>query len=98
MEEVKEIQEVKELTDEQKEQSRQLKAYIESYKKAHTPWRRVDVKLSDMKNLGDNAPVYRKVGRNEQCTCGSNKKVKNCCGVQTRYYLQDGKSMDIPKG
>ena len=36
MEEVKEIQEVKELTDEQKEQSRQLKAYIESYKKAHT--------------------------------------------------------------
>ena len=33
MEEVKEIQEVKELTDEQKEQSRQLKAYIESYKK-----------------------------------------------------------------
>jgi len=95
MEEVKEIQEVKELTDEQKEQSRQLKAYIESYKKAHTPWRRVDVQLSDMKKLGDNAPVYKKIGRNERCTCGSGRKVKNCCGVQTRYYLQDGKSMDI---
>lgn len=95
MEEVKEIQEVKELTDEQKEQSRQLKAYIENYKKAHTPWRRVDVKISDMKKLRDNAPVYKKIGRNERCTCGSGCKVKNCCGVQTRYYLQDGKSMDI---
>lgn len=101
MEEVKEIQEVKELTDEQKEQSRQLKAYIESYKKAHTPWRRVDVKKSDISNsyekYGDekHAPIYKKIGRNERCTCGSGRKVKNCCGVQTRYYLQDGKSMDI---
>lgn len=86
------------LTEQQAFQSEQIKAYIENYRKGHTPWRRVDVKLSDMKNLGDNAPVYRKIGRNEKCTCGSNKKVKNCCGVQTRYYLQNGKPMDLPKG
>lgn len=28
----------------------------------------------------DNTAVSQKVGRNEPCTCGSNKKFKNCCG------------------
>jgi uncharacterized protein YecA (UPF0149 family) len=45
--------------------------------------------LSEMSNLaamfrGTSAPppaTKQKVGRNEQCPCGSGKKFKKCCGV-----------------
>jgi tetratricopeptide (TPR) repeat protein len=43
--------------------------------------------LSEMSNLaatlrGTTAPIIRqKVGRNEQCPCGSGKKFKKCCGA-----------------
>lgn len=28
----------------------------------------------------------QKIGRNSLCKCGSGKKAKNCCGVETKYY------------
>lgn len=29
--------------------------------------------------------------RNEKCACGSDKKVKRCCGVQTEYFTDKKK-------
>ena len=36
---------------------------------------------------GSGSPMiaYR-IGRNEKCRCGSGKKQKKCCGVETKYY------------
>jgi len=31
--------------------------------------------------------ITQKQKRNELCKCGSGKKVKNCCGAETAYYL-----------
>ena len=40
--------------------------------------------LNDIKACGGDAEAVRrsqpKVGRNEPCPCGSNKKYKKCCG------------------
>ena len=30
--------------------------------------------------------VAVKPQRNSKCICGSGKKAKNCCGVETKYY------------
>ncbi len=30
-----------------------------------------------------------KVGRNDQCPCGSGKKAKKCCGAETKYRNRD---------
>lgn len=27
-----------------------------------------------------------KINRNDPCKCGSSKKAKNCCGVETKMY------------
>jgi uncharacterized protein YecA (UPF0149 family) len=29
-----------------------------------------------------------KTSRNAKCKCGSGKKAKNCCGVETKYYTK----------
>ena len=81
------MEEKKELTPEELQQSEQLKQYLQAYKKAHTPWRRVDIKRADANMLGEEAPLYKKLGRNDKCGCSSGKKLKNCCGSETRYYL-----------
>jgi len=28
----------------------------------------------------------QKINRNDPCPCGSNKKAKNCCGTETKYF------------
>ena len=33
-------------------------------------------------------PEYRKIGKNEKCYCGSNKKFKKCC-INKNYIMQD---------
>ena len=35
-----------------------------------------------------------KVGRNTMCMCGSGKKQKKCCGVETKYHNRDFESID----
>ena len=40
--------------------------------------------------IGDDAETptlfrKQKIGRNDPCPCGSGKKVKNCCGINTEY-------------
>lgn len=36
---------------------------------------------------GDGLPfISKKLGRNELCTCGSGKKNKNCCKIETQYF------------
>lgn len=36
---------------------------------------------------GDGTPIIaKKINRNEKCKCGSGKKAKKCCGVETRYF------------
>lgn len=36
---------------------------------------------------GNGSPLRSvKVRPNDPCPCGSGKKVKNCCGVKTKYY------------
>lgn len=36
---------------------------------------------------GNGSPLIAKsVGRNTKCRCGSGKKSKNCCGVETEYF------------
>ncbi|MGC8506052.1 MAG: YecA family protein [Thermoplasmata archaeon] len=37
----------------------------------------VDDRISELRRLAEN--IYRKVGRNDPCPCGSGKKFKNCC-------------------
>ena len=32
------------------------------------------------KTQSEIAPVNKKVGRNDKCPCGSEKKYKHCCG------------------
>jgi len=51
---------------------------FQMYKKYHTPWGRVDY---------NKKRTERKIYRNEPCSCGSGKKVKNCCKVVTKYSL-----------
>ena len=34
-----------------------------------------------------------KINRNDPCRCGSGKKAKNCCGVETKMYY----SKETPK-
>lgn len=36
---------------------------------------------------GNGSPfLSEKTGRNNKCLCGSGKKQKKCCGVETKYY------------
>jgi len=39
--------------------------------------------------VGDYKPWLResKLNRNDLCDCGSNLKVKHCCGVNNKYYI-----------
>lgn len=38
---------------------------------------------------GEGTPLYaQKLNRNSPCTCGSGKKQKNCCGVETKYKFE----------
>jgi uncharacterized protein YecA (UPF0149 family) len=37
--------------------------------------------------------VAQKTGRNEKCKCGSGKKAKKCCGVETKYYQTNKESI-----
>lgn len=30
--------------------------------------------------------ISKKTGRNELCACGSGRKAKRCCGVDTKYH------------
>lgn len=64
----------------------------------YQPWHREDYKNSDIKictEKGDkNIPFKRKVYRNELCSCGSKKKIKNCCGVKTYYTIPKMKQND----
>jgi len=37
---------------------------------------------------GDGRPFHsKKIGRNEPCKCGSGVKSKNCCGTETKYFI-----------
>ena len=47
----------------QNDQMKKLEALAKTWKEAHT------TKVRE----------YKKIGRNDKCPCGSNKKFKNCC-------------------
>ncbi len=37
---------------------------------------------------GKGEPVRaEKIGRNDLCSCGSERKAKKCCGNKTKYFL-----------
>jgi len=48
----------------------------------YKPWKRVN------QVNGSNALYTSKIGRNTLCTCGSNRKVKHCCGVVIKYSIK----------
>lgn len=48
---------------------KKLQVLAERYKNAHTP------KVRE----------YKKIGRNDKCPCGSNRKYKNCCMNSGKY-------------
>jgi uncharacterized protein YchJ len=35
--------------------------------------------------------ISKKIEPNAKCECGSDKKAKKCCGVETKYYHQKRK-------
>jgi uncharacterized protein YecA (UPF0149 family) len=38
---------------------------------------------------GNGRPLIAKsIGRNDLCPCGSKKKVKNCCKLETKYFTK----------
>ena len=41
---------------------------------------------------GNGKPMKsQKIGRNRHCQCGSGKKAKYCCGVETKYFIKQEK-------
>ncbi|MBA3582831.1 MAG: YchJ family protein [Gammaproteobacteria bacterium] len=51
---------------------------ISEFIKRDKQWFYLDGKLPDIKQYRRDAP---KLGRNDPCSCGSNKKYKKCCGL-----------------
>lgn len=45
---------------------------------------------------GGSPLISLKPQRNMLCPCGSGKKAKKCCGVETKYYLT-GKALEARK-
>jgi hypothetical protein len=44
---------------------------------------------------GNGSPLLaRKIGRNDKCRCGSDKKAKSCCGAETQLYHSKKKEID----
>lgn len=83
------MEETKELTPEEIIQLENQQKLIENLKLSnprayfklitggnYTPWMRWD--------NGENKKAYR----NSKCACGSNKKVKYCCGIKTEYKIK----------
>lgn len=50
-------------------------------------------KLTKVIFINNDGKPFRamKIGRNQECWCGSGLKSKRCCGSRTRYYIPKDK-------
>ena len=48
-----------------------IPSYIWELRRKDHPWHR----------------VQKNINRNSMCSCGSEKKVKKCCGISNEYYI-----------
>jgi uncharacterized protein YecA (UPF0149 family) len=81
------------LTEEEQKQVDQIKLGMLEQIREKNP--RLYYKIT----VGDYKPWLResKLNRNDLCGCGSNKKVKHCCGVSSKYYMNMSKKEEKVK-
>ncbi len=61
--------------------------YKLTHKEGYKPWVRQEYFSADINQEKRDITFKHKIYRNEPCSCGSGKKVKNCCETKVYYTI-----------